>query len=145
MSIIMHREVGFRAWDGKEMRLSPLMSEGLHHLAMWFEMHSTFSMAGNERDSQITQFTGLNDKNGTPIFEGDIYESLNGRRWIIRHGEFVYLEPHPGYLPQNVDCFGWHLQPVEPDLPPTQMRGCASGTVIGNIFENQELVESQKK
>lgn len=76
-----------------------------------------------EREDQIVimQFTGLYDRSGREIFEGDIvtYDSGSGirERAVVR------------YLKQYV-CFG-----VEEH---TDLRDLNSIEVIGNIFENPE-------
>ena len=83
----------------------------------------------------ISQYTGLTDKNGTRIFEGDILEGdldddLDlGAKWrsTIVMGKFGWLADDPtGTNPTPLDEF---------DIK--------EGVVIGNIHDNPELMEKE--
>ena len=66
------RELSFRIWDKKEktMFLSPIEIE---HLGSWFDAHLPGAIA-DTGNKIVMQYTGLKDKNGTEIYEGDILE-----------------------------------------------------------------------
>ena len=64
----MTREIKFRAWDGERMFLSP--SE-IQHLGSWFDGHWPGALAKPDQ-IRLMQYTGLHDKNGVEIYEGDI-------------------------------------------------------------------------
>jgi len=74
----------------------------------------------------IQQYTGLKDKNGTPIFEGDIIRlTLNSDYiWtgIVQWDKYMGLKLNDG---------GWTSM-VHVDI---------GGEVLGNIFENPELLK----
>lgn len=90
------------------------------------------------------QFTGLLDKNGVKIYEGDVvrYEGYEGS---IDHAEVVW---HQGFLAWMVDDHsGKGMIPLY-DLVLEQTLNDDSGCshcneieVIGNVHENPELVE----
>ena len=93
-----------------------------------------------------SQYTGLKDKNGTEIYEGDILE-LQARdfnttnRWI---GVVEFGNPNGEYN------WGWQIRPlqevqlntdillwVETEMPNV------SCEVIGNVYQNKELMEGK--
>ena len=71
----------------------------------------------------IGQSTGLKDKNGQEIYEGDIYDAphdFGPGGFSIRRGVVVW---------DNESGYNWHYWKV------------ADLEVIGNIYENPELLE----
>ena len=70
----------------------------------------------------LMQFTGLKDKNGKEIWEGDIIDHANGLGVVIFKDGRFYYEPTPKLASQYiVGALYWD-------------------TVIGNIYENPELL-----
>ncbi|EKM1418868.1 hypothetical protein PT612_002630 [Listeria innocua] len=87
-------------------------------------------------EKTIGQYTGLKDKNGNKIFEGDIVRNING--------EYSYI----GIV--NKDRYTFYIKGVAPkdnydfaDVSDT-VTGKSSLIVIGNIHENPELLEGME-
>lgn len=80
------------------------------------------------------QFTGLLDKNGKEIYEGDIVEH-NDEMYAVEYGI------------QGVDAFegvGWNLWSFKDGIEATGERLTSEIEVIGNIYENPKLLKQPK-
>lgn len=116
------REIKFRAWDRNKNRM---YYEG--DAAMWSKDKPITSGDLLEwfEDGDLMQFTGLKDKNGKEIWEGDIVRSLN-ENWEVQFskGQFEIKAKRNSFGPKSVD-----FDMVE---------------VIGNIYENPELLKPKE-
>jgi len=110
----MSREIKFRIWNGKEF-LGPATPKDL---IQGFPGPESY---GFTDDLVFQQFTGLTDKNGREIYEGDICKGLVdcGPGGFIEHLFPILYDPIKGY---QWECFF---------LPKLE--------IIGNIFENPYL------
>ncbi|MCH3428737.1 YopX family protein [Enterococcus faecium] len=81
---------------------------------------------------ELMQSTGMKDKNGVDVYQGDIIRCTRGC-----HHEVIWLEEYGGTF------FG--------GMPAWYLSGLSNGyawtgreEVIGNIYENSELLEEQR-
>jgi uncharacterized phage protein (TIGR01671 family) len=128
------RPIRFRAWDSKDNRW---LREDEVSIVSSGEL---LDLAGNympeDRGVVIQQFTGLLDKNGKEIYEGDVmnlkskYEFENDKP-IDTNSEVLFVDG--GF---RMDFHGMRLTK---ELLKSQ--GNWDLKVIGNIYENPELMK----
>ena len=77
----------------------------------------------------VGQFTGMTDKNGTKIFEGDIVvnKNIHGKKWIV---EYRTDSEYVGFVLKEIGTNGISLFTSWNDIE-----------VIGNIYDNKELLK----
>ena len=99
---------------------------------------------------KLMQSTGLKDKNGKEIFEGDILE-IQGIRMAVKFGSYKYLEPlNRGCQSFDVmyDGLGFYVKTFNTialdDISPFEPETLKNSQIIGNIYENLELLEDNK-
>ena len=121
------REIKFRAWDGLEF-YNPILSEGLI-----FRNYRDFEDF-DHADDVLMQYTGLKDKNGKEIYEGDvIYAFSNGYKYTIEFGIIsVDVENH-------LTTPAWYAKLIG-DTYKCPLCSTEIIEVIGNIYENPELL-----
>lgn len=114
----MNRELKFRAWDKENKRIVDAKL-----LMGRCDLNSALNSIGFYKNWKIMQFTGLKDKKGKEIYEGDLVQGK------YRH------EPQEVFWVDDHACFS--IGDVCTKRP-----GDASGywEIVGNIYENPELL-----
>ncbi|MED3469087.1 YopX family protein [Bacillus thuringiensis] len=125
------REIKFRAWDGMSWVYSECISkDGIN----WWILN-------NDDDNWLTcldpqQYTGLKDKNGKEIYEGDVLDLSLGDDSVLRC-EVIYEAPSFCRKWYNANTIRLRQREIEPMAWNTHI----VYEVIGNIYENPELLE----
>jgi len=123
------REIKFRAWDSYKEE----MYNWNQIVIFDIKGHLTLSnlLNGFIRHIKPIQFTGLNDKNGKEIYEGDIIKVLNN---IDRVGEVAWFQEGMCYIIHDPDKMNERLSAY----PKKWFE------IIGNIYENPGLINLSK-
>lgn len=122
------REIKFRAWDKENKAFMP--SEG-YAICDGDVMGLRY---GNEMEDVLTdqielmQYTSLDDVNGNPIYEGDIVKAYR----MCKNDLITFDNGSFGIAPDDLHSFKSF----------TDFYGKCE--VIGNKFENPELLEAEK-
>ena len=122
----MNREIKFRAWDNvnnQMLDVQELNFEDCFYGGYTTVRTTMYSDYFDIREIPIMQYTGLKDKNGKEIYEGDI---LKGTFYGFPMPEYDYVfqiywdEKEKGFMAS-------YFEPSECE-------------VIGNIYDNPELL-----
>ena len=142
----MNRQLKFRARDTKNNKwldsvpsMEYLLDDGDHSISHHdIDDESSIyiypkNLLGDTFDSRIVwqQYTGLKDKNGKEIYEGDICNAgmVTGPIDFIIGGFSLASNPLIEFLPKDACIFS-------PDYDPSWI----DVEIISNIFENKELL-----
>ena len=131
----MKREIKFRAWDKIEHQM---LFSGIdyqlrlisHICQDEFADESVIGFSRLDWDRfDLMQYTGLHDKNGKEIYEGDIWlmNGIKSQPMIVcfDNGKFISKSTWGEYLKRDDGYTYWDF---------------IDGEVIGNIYENPELL-----
>ena len=146
----MQRKIKFRAWDDhyKYMNYKVLVGvygnweevkddEDYTACSMWIDPKNVdykcephwSHFEPYHKDIKLMQYTGLKDKNGKEIYEGDILScNKNNETYIVQIEnmmEEIFIEDSYYHLDKNVIKW-WNIK------------------VIGNIYDNPELIEAEE-
>jgi len=108
------REIKFRAWNKLAKKMAVI--DMLDFMLDSYRAHAgKFSGSGRLADIELMQFTGLKDRDGKEIYEGDIvdFQTFDAK------GIVTYVAPR--FLASGHELQGYEVE------------------VIGNIYGNPEL------
>ena len=118
------REIKFRVWDKAENEFSDISE---YDSLNWFARFKEFKIP---ETLTIQQYTGLKDRNGVDIYEGDIVRCKSFDGWLDQIGYHYNMEVKYQTLESgDSELSGFLYINIDRE-------------VIGNIFENPELLKS---
>lgn len=138
----MSREIKFRAWLKEDKKIVNIETIDFSEKSIqYLEKNKIIDAYLLRRvvfeDVEIMQYTGIKDKNGKEIYEGDIlkYKFLYDRRFKhVSLVKFVETEASFGIK----DIYG-------NEIPLYRITANNYFEVIGNIYENEELLKSEER
>ena len=113
----MKREIKFKTWDGKRMDEDPTISEPYECSCYGVDLNYAIEHTQKE-DNIFLQYTGLKDKNGVEIYEGD---------WITFRGKTIIVK---------WDRYRWKFKTPNGGVPTSQIYNHQDEIeVVGNNYE----------
>ena len=124
------REIKFRAWDKQIKEMLSVDKIEWDRKLVYIRSSTRDHMETPRRISEdiccLMQYTGLNDKNGKEIYEGDIVTYFDRCYFIKFHlANFMLSKKEYNYLELSHSTYSKE----------------GKVTVIGNIYENPELLK----
>lgn len=143
----MKREIKFRVWDhNTDTMMIPDNFEFYDGEIGWIDAgREAGPKSGNDGDPgqfEIMQYTGLHDKNGREIYESDILKVTgeDGESYVAAV-KWLGDENYPAFDLTGVPS-PWDYEANA--LSEIMEAGVETCEVIGNIFENPELLEEKQ-
>lgn len=136
----MNRKIKYRVWDNENKSYNDPYSYAYYALTQYGRLD--FYCHGDRMDEAdpdvyfVEQYTGLKDKNGKEIYEGDILGGIwesGFISWCEKCKQFQYHGAGIGCMACSGDVHWCEI--VEDD---------GKLEVIGNIHENPELLEEER-
>ena len=141
------RAIKFRAWDNENNQMLDVQELNFEDCFYGGEMQIKTTMYNDYfdyREMPLMQFTGLHDENGKEIYEGDIVElSEEGRKLygtsnelakkyqLVGFKDGAFMTCRNKYLIDEFDTYLWIMKNF--------------ATVVGNIYENKELLNETNR
>lgn len=150
----MNREIKFRAWDGEKMHI--LENSGLQYYDFEGSYSLGFTVDGYSgfwaheqyeistkiaKEFPIMQYTGLKDKNGKEIYEGDIVACVQNKFGEGEHEYWSVEFEEASFVVFNQVNSTRIIELIDGETVfNTYGANYINCEVIGNIYENPELL-----
>lgn len=134
----MEGEIKFRAWDTEHKKFQD------ENYCVQIKTGKVQGLYGQMFPEMILQqFTGLKDKNGKEIYEGDIISFGRRYDYFVKYKNCAFYLYHTKQKDENDNPYRWGLlnRVLDADL-----KGIVQEfKVIGNIYETPELLTPTNK
>lgn len=130
------RDIKFRVWD-KETKHMHICGEDVHdtinfeietNRAYYYNLQNGCGSLREDSDYVLMQYTGLKDKNGKEIYEGDIV-----RLGTYTKGVVEYSDEYAQFIIINTNTIEYEYEPLA-DYTKIE--------IIGNKWDNPELLKN---
>lgn len=119
------REIKFRVWDPAEKQMCPVIAADFQDNQSKVFCRLPKSGAQEIFSADLMQYTGVKDKNGVEIYEGDILlDDFAEEYYIVKFFDGAFIAECDGVIYDLADV-------------------ALITAVVGNIYENPELVSNE--
>lgn len=143
----MNRISKFRVWTGLSMEYNVVVGKDGAFYAL-IDKNDTACLSPTSKyhaDTPVMQYTGLDDKNNNPIYEGDIIKQIHFSDWddevghiyngVVKHTKYCddcdnQISKFATFIEANQNSKFSAGNPIKVDCE-----------IIGNIFMNPELLK----
>lgn len=149
------RTIKFRIWDGEDML--PMGDSIEFRNALFHKIRVTHKYDDLRepdcKDFHLMQFTGLKDRNGKEVYEGDVVRIVFNQNANSYNGSNVNLTEHICIVEYNAAMAGFCLRNTTDKTPNKHNFKVISFNhyrlrdvkeIIGNVHENPELLTTKK-
>jgi uncharacterized phage protein (TIGR01671 family) len=162
---LKNRIYRFRAWDKKNKKficdytkILPYHYKGEEHdlkIGGGRNHMGIYVLNDNEDDCELLMYTGLKDKNGKEIYEGDIVKELYCSGYTFYIVKFGFYDNDEGWE-DSVTGYGYYLEQIYDYYRPDNQHDkekkifdvlypdITKCEIVGNIYENPELLKKVK-
>ena len=126
------REIKFRAWDKKIQQFIDAKEIVINDGKVFRNWQDYEDYIPDDNTIELVWFTGIVDKAGKDIFEGDIIQCTNHS---VKKNGLVMMEQGMWNWEYKLGAVSWLWDVI----------GRWKGTVIGNRFENPELLKDDQE
>lgn len=124
------RQIKFRAWDKENKRMLPVYLTDMDSGLMPISGDWDYVIRPFEDECELMQFTGLIDRNGRDVYEGDVYQFPPARNDTPPFIDLVEdLQTFFEAKGLREGEYTWDYSEIE---------------VIGNVWENPELLTKEE-
>lgn len=123
------REIKYRMWNKKEKKMYKVGVLDFDDEKAYIKNYLSYTVSNYMfEDIELMQYTGLHDKNGKEIYEGDIVDVT--RPCIYETGTIIFKNGCFFIKVKETLLALWECEPNNYELE-----------VVGNIYENNDLLK----
>lgn len=135
------RELKFRAWDNKNKKF-PFVGFNLFGEVTMFDLLKQYTLQESIDSLEFSQFTGICDIDGNEVYEGDVIQKTKGKldgkvpnrfRKVVGNIKRVEFKDGSFVLKRSNASDSYRLSSL--------IIRYYGFKVVGNVFENPELLE----
>ena len=127
----MKREIKFRAWHIKDKVMFDVIELGLGEgssMCVYSKKFNRVRESNYRNEFEVMQYTGLKDKHGKEIYEGDIVRIMDEKEKLEVFWEYGAFFVNNQKLWKQVSLGNWGSGQIE---------------LLGNIYENSNLLDGK--